>query len=375
MKKIVSVLLAAMMLTLTACAGNNTSVSESTSTEAVVSVEETVNEEAVTEEATPSIEEAPLAEEAVATGYAVTYPVTVVDMAGREVTLEKRPERIVSGYYISSSLLIALDVDDRLVGIEAKANKRPIYKLSAESLIELPSVGSAKEFDLEGCIALEPDLVILPKKLKDAAKTMEELGITVVLVNPENEEDLLNMAHLVAVLTDSLEREAMLVDFITSNKEMLKSWLASEEVKSVYLAGNSDFLSTASKGMYQTDMIELAGGKNVASEIDDTYWVEVSYEQVLAWNPEYIVIAAEAEYDVEDVLANEALAECDAVVNKNVYKLPSNAEAWDSPVPSSILGSVWLANVLHEDKVGSDNALNIIEEFYETFYDFKYSEN
>ena len=97
------------------------------------------------------------------------YPITVTDQAGREVTIEDEPEKLVSGYYISTSLLIALGLDDKLVGIEAKADKRAIYRLSAPALIELPNVGTAKEFDLEGCAALEPDLVLLPLKLKSAA--------------------------------------------------------------------------------------------------------------------------------------------------------------------------------------------------------------
>ena len=61
---------------------------------------------------------------------AITYPLTVTDMAGREVTLEKEPERIVSGYYISSSACIALGLSDKMVGIEDKSAKRPIYKLA-----------------------------------------------------------------------------------------------------------------------------------------------------------------------------------------------------------------------------------------------------
>ena len=48
-----------------------------------------------------------------------------------------------------------------------QADSRPIYSLAAPELLELPSVGTAKEFDLEGCAALEPDLVVLPLKLKE----------------------------------------------------------------------------------------------------------------------------------------------------------------------------------------------------------------
>ena len=57
----------------------------------------------------------------------------------------------------------------------------------------LPVRLTAKEFDLEGCAALEPDLVILPIKLKNAVETLEGLDIDVLLVNPENQEQLTGM--------------------------------------------------------------------------------------------------------------------------------------------------------------------------------------
>ena len=145
--------------------------------------------------------------------HAASYPVTVLDQAGREVRIEDAPQRLVSGYYISTSLLIALGLEDQLVGIEAKAAKRPIYKLSAPELIDLPNVGTAKEFDLEGCAALEPDLVILPLKLKNAAKTLNGLGIDVLLVNPEDQELLTDMMDLIATATSTEEEAQKLKDF------------------------------------------------------------------------------------------------------------------------------------------------------------------
>lgn len=306
--------------------------------------------------------------------YEVTYPVTVTDQAGRKVTFDKAPETIVSGYYISTSLLIALNLDDKMVGIEAKANKRPLYQLSAKEIINLPSVGSAKEFDLEGCVALKPDMVILPLKLKDAAASMEELGFKVVLVNPESEKLLNEMIDIVATATNTKESAAQLTAFIDEKKQALEAATGSVEAKSVYLAGNSNFLSTAGNKMYQNDMITLAGGKNVAAEIEDKYWAETSYEQVMAWNPAYIIIAADAAYTVEDVMKDSALAGCDAVKNEQVYKFPSDVEAWDSPVPSGILGSVWLASIINPEAVSEENAKSIIEEYYDRFYGFKYGE-
>ena len=310
-----------------------------------------------------------------ATGLAADYPITVTDQAGRQVTIEKAPEKLVSGYYISTSLLIALGLDDQMVGIEAKANKRAIYKLSAPELIDLPSVGTAKEFDLEGCVALEPDLVILPIKLKNAAATLEGLGIDVLLVNPEDQELLNGMIDLIAAAADATEEAQKLKDFTTAQETMLAEKLADVEAPVVYLAGNSNMLSTAGNAMYQSDMIRLAGGTNAAAEITDAYWVTISYEQLLAWDPAYIVLASDATYTVQDVLADPNLAACKAVVNGNVYQLPNKAEAWDSPVPSGILGAVWLANVLHPEQFSNEACEALIDEYYETFYGFTYSQN
>lgn len=308
------------------------------------------------------------------TAETVKYPITLTDQAGREVTIEEEPQRLVSGYYISTSAMIALGLQDKLVGIEAKAEKRAIYKLSAPELIELPNVGTAKEFDLEGCAALEPDLVILPMKLKNAAQTLEELGMDVLLVNPENQELLEEMISLIASATNTQDKAEALLAFTGEQEEMLMEALSGKDTPSVYLAGNSGLLSTAGDNMYQSDMIRLAGGVNAAAEITDDYWVEISYEQLLSWNPDYILLASDASYSVQDVLSDENLSECDAVKNGNVFQLPSKAEAWDSPVPSGILGALWLANVLHPDVITQEERDTRIDSYYEAFYGFTYSE-
>ena len=113
---------------------------------------------------------------------------------------------------------------------------------------------------------------------------------------------------------------------------------------------------------------------NAAAGITDSYWVEISYEQLLTWNPEYLILASDADYTVEDVLADPNLADCAAVKNGNVYQMPGKAEAWDSPVPGSILGSLWLANVLHPQAFEEADCAARIDEYYETFYGFTYSE-
>ena len=126
MTKMTALLLAAAMA-LTAC-GSTAAVSSEAAASAAAAPEVTASPEEAAA--------APAAETA------VTYPLTVTDQLGREVTIETEPKTLASGYYISTSLLIALGVQDELVGVEAKADQRTIYSLSAP---ELPDGGAGPD--------------------------------------------------------------------------------------------------------------------------------------------------------------------------------------------------------------------------------------
>ena len=52
------------------------------------------------------------------------------------------------------------------MGLEKKADTRPIYQMAAPELLEKPQVGTMKELDVEATAALEPELVIMPQALK-----------------------------------------------------------------------------------------------------------------------------------------------------------------------------------------------------------------
>ena len=68
-------------------------------------------------------------------------------------------------------------------------------------------------------------------------------------------------------------------------------------------------------------------------------------------------------YTVEDVLNNSDLAMLTAVKEGKVLKMPSTTESWDSPVPSSVLGSVWLSSKLHPETTSEDFAKEVINEY------------
>lgn len=298
------------------------------------------------------------------------YPVTLTDQTGREVTLEAQPERIVSGYYISTSACIALGLEDRMAAVEAKADKRNIYALAAPELIDLPNVGSAKNFDIEACLAAQPQLVILPKRLKDAAATIESFGIAVLLVNPESGEQLDGMISLIGEAAGVQERAAQLKAFGEEQLALCREKLAGAEPVTALMLGNSDRLTCAPGDMYQTTVMENAGAVNAAAELTGGDFVPVSYEQMLAYNPQAIIIPAEASYTAEDVLSDPELAALDAVKNGAVYAMPTAFEAWDSPVPSGALGALWLASELYPDLYPHEMYAAAATQLYETFYGF-----
>ena len=87
-------------------------------------------------------------------------------------------------------------------------------------------------------------------------------------------------------------------------------------------------------------------------------------------NPDMIVIPAGASFTKEDILKDKQLSSLKAVQNKAIYQMPQGLEEWDAPVPSGILGSMWLASILHEDQYSFETFQKDAKDFYKTFYGF-----
>ena len=264
---------------------------------------------------------------------ATETPNTSVSEEAVEAGKSQPAQRIVSGYYITTSACIALGLKDKMVGIEAKADKRPIYKLAAPELIGLPGVGTAKEFDLEGCAALNPDLVILPKKLSEQAGILEGMGMKTLVVNPESMEGLEEAIRSIAAAAGTQERAEALIGWCGARR---RSWPGLPDRLG---AGsiNRRFILPDQKhpeGCHDADVPEQSdrAGRwgECRHDLTDNGWADISYEQLITYNPEVIVVIPEAEYTKEDVLKDGQLAGTAAVQNGRVYEMPSSFEAWDS---------------------------------------------
>jgi len=368
MKKILSIFLVlAMMFSFAACKKE-----ETTAAQTAAQPTEQAAEQPVEQPTEPAAE--PVA--------VTQYPLTITDQIGRTVTIEQQAERIVSGYYISSSTLIALGLTDKMVGVEEKIEKRPIYKLAAPQLIDTTAnVGSAKQFNLEACIAANPDVVFLPKKAKDNAASLEEVGIKVIVVNPESHEKLVEMINIIAQICGAEERASQLVakyDEVLAKLDSLSSSVAEEAKPTIYMCGTSSYLTTAPKDMYQASVIRSAGGKNAGDEFEGDSWVDISYEQLIALDPDIILIPTnnmangQPDFSASDIIADPQFKDLKAVQNNAVYNMPVGYEAWDSPVPSGILGMLWLSAKLYPDQYSMDEFASDASDFYSTFYGFTF---
>ncbi len=295
--------------------------------------------------------------------------ITVIDQAGRTVELEESASRIVSAYYVSTYTMLSLGNSGNVVGLENKADTRNIYTLVDPTLLEKPGIGTSKAIDVEAIVALEPDVVIIPLKLQDYITSFDELGIKVIVVNPESQEQLEEMILLLGEVTGTSAKANELVAYYKQKVDMLNG-IDKTNTPSVYMASNSSYLEVATTSMYQNTIIELAGGSNAMENVEGDYWTAVSYETIIVNNPEVIIVPPGASYSVEDIMQDKQLMDVDAIKNKQVYQMPKGLEEWDSPVPSGILGSLWLTSILQSDSYTHDDFVKDVQAFYQEFYGF-----
>lgn len=297
--------------------------------------------------------------------------VTVKDQSGREVAIENEPQKIVSGYYISTLACITIGLNDRMAGIESKAASRPIYSLAAPDLIAKEGCGNKKGLDMEKVTSLEPDLVILAKAQQDSVDSLTEMGIPCIVVDPESHDKLVEMIELIGKATGKTDEAKKLTGYYEKaikNVSALASKAA--DTPSVLFCGTDNYLTCAPEGTYQANMIATAGGRNAAKDVQGKSFTEISYEQIIAMNPDYIILPSEASYSVDDVKNDPQLKDVTAVKNGKVYAMPSAFDPWDSPVPGGIMGNYWMLSALHEDVYSLKDLQAEAKSFYETFYSF-----
>ena len=307
---------------------------------------------------------------------ALAGTVTVVDQTGRTVRVTQPVTRVASIYGISTYYVYALGAQDKLVmagyiGVRS-ADKAPrALRAIDPDLAKKISFGSP---NVEEIASLSPDLVLSnPLKDKGIAPLLTELGIPTIEYVPESldkvKEAMLLTGKVLGGDADT-RAQAFARDYDRIIAEVSKAMSGKAPI-SVYFCGTNK-LRVASGDMYQTEMIELAGGRSVSKNLKG-YWNNVNLEQVLSWNPQVIVIAPYGKVTPNDILNDPDWQSITAVKSGRVYKMPRVIAPWDAPVPDSLVGILWLAEVLHPGAVSLDLAAEF-KNFYSTYYGYNLSE-
>jgi iron complex transport system substrate-binding protein len=144
--------------------------------------------------------------------------------------------------------------------------------------------------DLEAITELDPDLILAANlHITEVVPALEELGFTVVVIDPPDLMSVLDGIELVAYVTDQegvadelLAEMRARIDAVTAAVEGL------EKPRTFWELSND--LWTSGPGSFVDDLINRAGGMNVAAEAD-SQWVQLDNESVVAADPEVIFLA------------------------------------------------------------------------------------
>lgn len=297
--------------------------------------------------------------------------IVLTDMTGREVTLEKAAERVIGTHNPSMNMVIVLDGDGkRIAGFGNKDMAYGLYDKVAPEVNEVTSIGKGKNINMETVASVKPDLMILPKRMKDLLPKFEELNIPVIILDVEKFDSIKEALTLVGKAIGKEDRAQEIVKLYDEKVEKISGIAQKATQKpSVLMLSGSSMTSVSTDAMLQNLMIETAGGTNAtAGFASDSLWAEVNTEQIIKWNPDIIYIPAYADYTVQDVLNNKDWSNIKAVKDKKVYQFPSALDPWDYPCASSMLGLCWIANNLYPDLYTQEDLMKDVDSFYQTVY-------
>lgn len=253
---------------------------------------------------------------------ALAEPVT--DMADREVTLKEPAKRVVALTAGDVEILYAIGAGDTLVG-------RGEYCNYPAEVLEVPSVQSGMETNLEQIIALKPDLVIMAKMAqpKEQADALVEAGIPVAVTDAADIAGTYKAIELIGTLTGKQEQAAAVVADMQIRFDALREKVAGAQAEQTVYFEVSPLqygLWTAGQNTFMQEIAQVLGLKNAFEDVSG--WAEVSQEQVLARDPDYIVTVAmyfgEGPTPEEEIVARAGWDKLKAVQNNHVILLDSD---------------------------------------------------
>jgi len=301
---------------------------------------------------------------------------TITDSAGRVVEIPDEVTRVFAAGPPASILVYALKPETLLGWPRALRKYEKPY--IAEPWRELPETGRLTgrggEANLERVLALAPDLIIDFGSVRDtyidlANRVQDQTGIPYILVNGRFTETAASL-RLVGDALGVPDRGAALAADVEATFAELESVLGAvpeTERPRVYFARGPDGLETGLKGSINTEIIERAGGRNVA-EVPGRYGlVQASPEAVIIADPDTIVTWDRVFFS--RVWTDPFWRGISAVRAGRVYLSPTAPFGWIDRPPSvnRLMGLKWLAGLFYPDR-WSRNLRDDTAAFYKLWY-------
>lgn len=261
--------------------------------------------------------------------FAESTAVTVTDMAGREITLDAPATKVVALTASDCEILAALGAEDTLVG-------RGEYCDYPESVLEVPAVQSGADTNLEQIIALEPQVVVMAKmaQTEEQVAALEKAGIRVVVSDAQDVEGVYTAIRLIGALVGrNDEAEAMVADMQSTFADIAAK--SENTGKTVYFEVSplQWGLWTAGKGTFMDELATMCGLTNAFADVEG--WAEISEEQVLERDPDYIVTISmyygEGPTPVEEIKSRAGWDALKAVQNDAIFNADSNEVSRPGP--------------------------------------------
>ena len=306
----------------------------------------------------------------------------ITDMAGRKVTVPAA-ENIESVFSAGpvAAIFLYMVATDKLLGWNYELNDVE-KSIILDKYQDLPNFGMGDAVNYEAVIAANPTIAINSGKINDTMVSdcdalSESLGIPVVAVDNElnnSAEAFRFMGELLGV-EDHAEELAQYAEQVFTDINALSD-IPEEKKVSVYFGNGEDSLETAPRGSQHAQILDAINAVNVADlELGDGSRVQISAEQLLAWDPDVIVVNGEPKADksgnsaAEDILSNPDYASLKAVQDQKVYGTPNAPFSWvDRPAgPNRLIGMRWFSALIYPEYIKCD-INEEIHKFFDLFY-------
>ena len=390
MKRTLAILLAALMLlTLLAACGNSTQPvpTQPAATAAPPPAKTEAPQPAPTEAPAPTEVPAPTEEPAFQIR-GDDEPFTITDMGGREVSFDHAITKAYAANPMGIVLIETMNFD-LLGGYSGKLSDQQ-KKFIPEKYWDLPNLGAwstaTPTANIEELVNAGIDVILVTQLMTEKVKQMAEniqsqTGIPTVLINTSY-DGLADSYILLGELFNDPERGKMLSDYLRAEVAEIRENAAkvpeSEKVTFLYSEG-ADGLETDPEGSFHTETFSLIGMLNVADVAENTTngfvgQSQISLEQIINWNPQYIIRNFSGTGTSDNVKASDILADPDwagilAVQDGHVYQTPALPYNWIDRPPSviKVLGAKWLGNLVYPAYFDYDIVAEA-KEFFRLFY-------